>query len=440
MLVGVLLFTEMIWSWYKDSMIVSQNIIKVMLDIGNKAKRASRTLANVSASQKNYALISAAEMLREKVKSILGENSQDLIAARKKGLSPAMQDRLKLDNIRVEAIATSLEEIAKLPDPVGRTLANWQRPNGLDISRKSVPLGVIGVIFESRPNVTADAGALCLKASNASILRCGSDSFLSSNAIFDCLKGGLKKAGLPEDAIQFVPSTDREAVGQMLKMSDTIDIIIPRGGRSLVDRVKRESRIPIFAHLEGICHLYIDVEADPRKALDLVLNSKLRRTGICGACETLLIDKAAIKIAPTLLNNLIKNGCEIRGDKELCAMDKRVIEANVADWDTEYLAAILSVKFVNGVQGAIDHIQNHSSGHTDSIVTENITTAEIFLNNVDSAIVMHNTSTQFADGNEFGMGAEIGISTGRIHARGPVGLEQLTIFKYIVRGNGQTRP
>jgi glutamate-5-semialdehyde dehydrogenase len=351
-----------------------------------------------------------------------------------------MIDRLLLDEDRIEAIAAGLDAIAALPDPIGDELARWDRPNGLNICRVRVPLGVIGVIYESRPNVTADAGALCLKAGNAVILRGGSESFHSSTAIHACLVEGLKAAELPEHAIQLVPTRDRAAVGHMLTMSGVIDIIVPRGGRSLVERVQNESRVPVFAHLEGICHVYVHSKADPEKALAVTLNAKMRRTGICGAAETLLIDKAATPMLPAILDTLISAGCEIRGDDDVLTLDGRAKPASKEDWHTEYLEPILSVKIVDDIDSAIAHIAKYSSGHTESIVTENTEAAERFLKEVDSAIVMHNASTQFADGGEFGMGAEIGIATGRIHARGPVGLEQLTSFKYQVRGSGQTRP
>ncbi|MFC1674104.1 glutamate-5-semialdehyde dehydrogenase, partial [Pseudomonadota bacterium] len=358
-----------------------------------------------------------------------------------KGLTPALIDRLVLNDERIEGMASGLEAIAELADPVGRVLADWERPNGLRIKRVAVPLGVIGVIYESRPNVTADAGALCLKAGNASVLRGGSESFHSSAAIHECLVEGLKAAGLPEAAIQRVPTTDRAAVGEMLTMVGVIDVIVPRGGKSLIERVTAESKVPLFKHLEGICHTYVDGGADLDKARQVVLNAKMRRTGICGATETLLVDEelgeGALKL---LVNDLIDAGCEVRGDATAQSADERVSAANSEDWDTEYLDAIISVKSVAGVKGAMAHIKTHSSGHTDAIITEDDEVAAEFLNGVDSAIVMLNASTQFADGGEFGMGAEIGISTDKMHARGPVGVEQLTSFKYQVIGTGQTRP
>lgn len=418
----------------------TETIAEMMTDMGRRAKAAASALALASTEAKNKALTVAAAALRANAKSILEANEKDLDYGREKGLSDAMMDRLALDKKRIRGIAEGLEAIAKLKDPVGNVIAKWDRPNGLEISRVRVPLGVIGVIYESRPNVTADAGALCLKAGNAVILRGGSDSLNSSGAIHACLKEGLSAAGLPEDAIQLVTTRDRAAVGEMLTMTNAIDIIVPRGGRSLVERVQNESRVPVFAHLEGICHVYIDAAADPQKALDVTVNAKMRRTGICGAAETLLVDRSAEAMAIFVVGALLDAGCEVRGDVGMQALDDRVKPATDADWKTEYLEAVISAKFVDGVKGAIAHIAGNSSGHTESIITEDTDAAETFLREVDSAIVMHNTSTQFADGGEFGMGAEIGIATGRIHARGPVGLEQLTSFKYQVRGTGQTRP
>lgn len=418
----------------------SHTVDGMMDELGENARRAASRLALATTDEKNNALLSAAAALRANSQTILQANAKDIAFGKEKGLSAAMIDRLLLDGQRVEAIANGLEDIAALPDPVGDELARWTRPNGLDIARVRVPLGVIGVIYESRPNVTADAGALCLKAGNAVILRGGSESFHSSTAIHKCLVEGLEKTGLPESAIQLVPTRDRAAVGKMLTMSGVIDIIVPRGGRSLVERVQTESRVPVFAHLEGICHVYIHATADPQKAHDIVLNAKMRRTGICGAAETLLVDRTAEHMVPSIIDSLIAQGCEVRGDAAVMAMDKRVTPASEDDWHTEYLGAILSVKIVADVDDALAHIAKFSSGHTESIITEDEDAAQTFLTKVDSAIVMHNASTQFADGGEFGMGAEIGIATGRIHARGPVGLEQLTSFKYQVRGSGQTRP
>jgi glutamate-5-semialdehyde dehydrogenase len=350
-------------------------------------------------------------------------------------------DRLALNFDRVEAIAKGLEEVAALDDPIGQVISAWDRPNGLNISRVRIPLGVVGVIYESRPNVTSDAGALCLKSGNAAILRSGSESFQSSMAIMECLQQGLELSGLTKKAIQLVPTKDRAAVGEMLTMVDFIDVIVPRGGKSLIKRVTAESKVPLFKHLEGICHTYIDGAADEHKARKIVLNAKMRRVGICGATETLLVDCSLTnKMLPNLVNDLIDSGCEVRGDERTQTVDTRVKAANEDDWNTEYLDAIISVKVVNGIEGAIEHITKHSSEHTDAIITEDETVAEKFLNKVNSAIVMVNASTQYADGGEFGMGAEIGISTGKLHARGPVGVEQLTSFKYKVRGTGQCRP
>lgn len=418
----------------------AEEIIELMTGMGERARKAASVLAQAPTEQKNKALQLAADSLRANKSRLLAANTKDIIYGEEKSLTDAMIDRLKLDDARIEAIAASLEEIIKLDDPVGDIMAEWDQPSGLNISRVRVPLGVIGVIYESRPNVTADAGALCLKAGNAVILRGGSESFHSSTLIHECLVEGLEGAGLPADSIQLVPTRDRCAVGMMLKMTGVIDIIVPRGGRSLVERVQNESRVPVFAHLEGICHVYVDADADIEKAKDIALNAKMRRTGICGAMETLLIDRKIADRALEIIEPIAALGCEIRGDETIAALDSSFKLASDEDWDTEYLEPILSVKVVDGVTEAIGHISVHSSGHTESIITENSEAAEKFLKCVDSAIVMHNASTQFADGGEFGMGAEIGIATGRIHARGPVGLEQLTSFKYQVRGSGQTRP
>lgn len=413
----------------------------LLLDLGKKAKAAARDLAVASTKAKNEALVKSADAIRRKQNHILSENAKDMEAAEKKGLTGAMLDRLLLNEDRVEAMAKGLEDIAVLADPVGTVTSEWDRPNGLVIQRKRVPLGVIGVIYESRPNVTADAGSLCLKAGNAAILRGGSESFYSSAAILDCLHAGLDQAGLPIDAIQRIPTTDREAVGEMLKLVDYIDVIVPRGGKSLIERITNESKIPLFKHLEGICHTYVTKDANPEMAKNIVLNAKMRRTGICGSTETLLIDRsAADQMLPAILDGLIDLGCEVRGDEQTRALDDRVVEATDDDWGTEYLDSIISVRTVDGLEQAIDHIETHGSNHTDAIITENTETAEAFLNRVDSAIVMVNASTQYADGGEFGMGAEIGISTGKLHARGPVGVEQLTSSKYLVRGTGQCRP
>ena len=413
-----------------------------MLTLGRRARAAQREIALASSEAKAKALLAAAAAMRDSVQPILDANAKDVAEARAGGMAPAFVDRLVLDKGRVEAIAKGLEAIAALPDPVGAALAAWTRPNGMTIARVRVPIGVIGIIFESRPNVTADAGALCLKAGNAAILRGGSDSFHSSQAIHACLVAGLRAAGLPEAAVQLVPTKDRAAVGHMLKgLGGAIDVIVPRGGKSLVARVQEEARVPVFAHLEGICHTYVDRDANPDMALALVLNAKMRRTSVCGATETLLVDKAAdAAILPRLVKALLDAGCEVRGDAAALTADSRVKPATETDWSTEYLDAIISVKLVDGVDDAVAHIAKYGSQHTDCIVTEQQATAERFLTHVDSAIVLHNASTQFADGGEFGFGAEIGIATGRLHARGPVGVEQLTTFKYIVRGNGQTRP
>ena len=419
----------------------SGDIHAEMETLGRNARAAVQELAQASADRKNAALREAAAVLRARTDDILAANERDVTAAENRGTAPALVDRLKLDAARIDAIAAGLEQIAALPDPVGEVIAEWDRPNGLKIARVRVPLGVIGIIYEARPNVTADAGGLCLKSGNAAILRGGSESFHSSRAIMDCLQAGLEAADLPAGAIQLVPTTDRAAVGEMLTMTDYIDIIVPRGGKSLIERVQNESRIPVIAHLEGLCHTYIDGAADPDMARDIVVNAKMRRPGICGATETLLVDRAvAATVLPPIIEALSEKGCELRGDEATQALDARVKPATEEDWRTEYLDAILSIRQVDGLGGAIEHINAYSSHHTDSIVTDDAAAAETFLNTVDSAIVVHNASTQFADGGEFGMGAEIGISTGRLHARGPVGVEQLTTFKYVVRGTGQVRP
>jgi glutamate-5-semialdehyde dehydrogenase len=410
-----------------------------MQAIGERARAAAQALALAVPEAKERALRFAAAELRSAAPDLLAANGRDMEEAG--GLTPAMRDRLLLDEKRLEAMAKGLEEVASLPDPVGAVIAEWTRPNGLHIQRVRVPLGVIGVIYESRPNVTADAGGLCLKAGNAAILRGGSESFHSSGTIVACLRRALDRAGLPLDAIQLVPTRDREAVGHLLRMAELVDVIVPRGGRSLIERVQNESRVPVFAHLEGICHVYVDRGADPEKARTITLNAKMRRTGVCGAMETLLVDTdVAGRLLRPILADLRRAGCELRGDGATRAIDPAVNPATQADWTTEYLDAILSVRVVEGVDGAIEHINRYGSHHTDSIVTEDAAAAEKFLRHVDSAIVLHNASTQFADGGEFGMGAEIGISTGRLHARGPVGAEQLTSFKYVVRGSGQVRP
>jgi glutamate-5-semialdehyde dehydrogenase len=415
---------------------------ELMQTMGAAARVAARTLALASTESKNAALRAAAQALRSSTPAILAANAKDLAAAGEAGRPAAFVDRLMLDEARITAIAKGLDEIADLPDPVGTVLAHWTRPNGLDFERIRVPLGVIGIIYESRPNVTADAGALALKAGNAAILRGGSESHHSSLAIHACLIAGLKAAGLPEAAIQLVPTTDRDAVGHMLTgLGGTIDVIVPRGGKSLVERVQKEARVPVFAHLEGVCHTYVDRDADLDVAVKIVLNAKMRRTGVCGATETLLVDKSAAgAVLPTLVKALLDAGCEVRGDAATQKTDARVKPATENDWATEYLDAIIAVKTVAGVEEAIAHIAKYGTQHTDAIVTGNQATADRFLREVDSAIVLHNASTQFADGGEFGFGGEIGIATGKLHARGPVGVEQLTSFKYVVRGSGQIRP
>jgi len=417
------------------------DIAAVMHEMGAAARAAARVLAQAKSAQKDAAITGAAAAIRARRDDILAANAKDVTAGKRKGLSGALLDRLVLDDKRIEAMARGLEEVAALPDPVGTVLAEWERPNGLKIARVRVPLGVIGVIYESRPNVTADAGGLCLKAGNAAILRGGSESFHTSRVILDCLQEGLRAAGLPETCVQAPPTTDRAAVGAMLGMAEFIDVIVPRGGKSLVERVQNEARMPVFAHLEGICHTYVHAQAQPAMARAIVFNAKMRRPGICGATETILIDRAvAPSQLPAIVDDLTGAGCEVRGDAEAQRIDSRIVPASDADWDTEYLDAIVSVKVVDGVDAAIDHVNAHGSGHTDAIVTDDDAAAARFLERVDSGIVMHNASTQFADGGEFGMGAEIGISTGRLHARGPVGAEQLTSYKYVVRGAGQLRP
>ena len=418
------------------------DICAAMREIGAKARLAARELALAPSEKKNGALRAGARILRERAGDVLAANALDCAEGRAKGLSAALIDRLTLDTARIEAIARGLEEVALLPDPVGRTLALFTRPNGLVIERVATPLGVIGVIYESRPNVTADAGALCLKSGNAVVLRGGSDSLRSSAAIHACLAEGLREAGLPEAAISRAPFAAREAVGEMLEgLGGALDVIVPRGGKSLVERVQREARVPVFAHLEGVVHVYVDRAADFDRALGIVVNAKMRRTGICGAAETLLVHRS---VAPFLLSPLIgaliKAGCAVRGDAAAREADSRVTAATEEDWRTEYLDAIIAVRVVDSLDAAIHHIETYGSHHTDCIVTEDRAAAERFLKEVDSAIVLHNASTQFADGGEFGFGAEIGIATGRMHARGPVGVEQLCTFKYRVRGDGQLRP
>jgi glutamate-5-semialdehyde dehydrogenase len=421
---------------------MSGDIAELMIGLGKSAVSAASVLGVTSAGTKNEALTGAAAAIRGRRAEILSANNRDMTAASAAGLGGPLLDRLRLDEKRVEAMARSIEEILALPDPVGTVAAEWDRPNGLHIQRVRVPLGVIGIIYESRPNVTADAGALCLKSGNAVILRGGSESRFSNAAIHACLLDGLTAAGLPAACIQLVPTTDREAVGYMLaEMTDYIDVIVPRGGKSLVARVQKEARVPVIGHLEGNCHVYIDRDADVRMARTIVLNAKMRRTGVCGAAETLLIDQACVAthLGP-IVSDLLEAGCEVRGDAVVQKADSRVVPASEDDWYTEYLDAIIAARVVDGVDGAVAHIKTYGSAHTESIVTDNQAAADRFLQRVDSAIVLHNASTQFADGGEFGMGAEIGISTDRFHARGPVGVEQLTSYKYVVRGSGQVRP
>ncbi len=412
---------------------------QLITDMGRKARAAFSTLTGVSDAQKSAALKAAARHLRDNRSIILAANRRDMESARDRGLSDSMLDRLMIDAERLEAIADAVEHVAVLPDPVGQVIDRTERPNGLVMERVRVPLGVIGIIYESRPNVTADAAALALRSGNAGILRGGSEAIHSNGAIFDAMVIGVVEAGLPADAIQLVQTTDREAVGAMLKASGLIDIIIPRGGKSLVKRVQDEARVPVLAHLDGINHTYIGKDADQDKAIAIAVNAKMRRTGICGAMETLLIDQDYPAPGP-LVRALLDAGCEVRGDDAVLELDERVVSADEADWDTEYLAPILSVAMVNGVDEALVHIAEHGSHHTDVIVTEDSDMAERFILRADSAIVMHNTSSQFADGGQFGLGAEIGISTGRLHARGPVALEGLTTYKWVVRGSGQVRP
>ncbi|MDM8011583.1 MAG: glutamate-5-semialdehyde dehydrogenase [Parasphingorhabdus sp.] len=412
---------------------------QLITDMGRKARAAFSQLTGVSDAQKSTALTAAARHLRASEQNILEANQRDMSSARDRDLSDSMLDRLMIDAERLEAIAAAVEHVGKLPDPVGQVIDRSERPNGLVMERVRVPLGVIGIIYESRPNVTADAAALALRSGNAVILRGGSEAIQSNGAIYEAMVAGVVEAGLPADAIQLVQTTDRAAVGAMLKASGLIDIIIPRGGKSLVKRVQDEARVPVLAHLDGICHTYIAKDADPDKALAIAVNAKMRRTGICGAMETLLIDQDYPAPGP-LVRALLESGCEIRGDDSVLELDERVVSADASDWDTEYLAPVLSVGMVDGVDEALAHIAEHGSHHTDVIVTEDTDMAERFILRADSAIVMHNASSQFADGGQFGLGAEIGISTGRLHARGPVALEGLTTYKWVVRGTGQTRP
>ncbi len=421
--------------------LLKMDVKETLVEMGKRARAASHALGLARPEQKNQALLAAAKSLRDHSNDIIEANKKDMEFGREKGLSDAMLDRLMLDDARIEAMAAGIESISELNDPVGEVIAEWDRPNGLNISRVRTPLGVIGIIYESRPNVTADAGALCLKSGNAAILRGGSESLNSAGVIANCIRAGLKEAGLPEDSVQMVPTRDRAAVDALLSLSEYVDVIVPRGGRGLIERVQNNARMPVFSHLEGLCHVYLDRAADPQKALDITVNAKMRRTGICGSAETLLVHKdIASDMLTIVLDGLHAAGCEIRGDIATQAIAPFVKSVDEEDWRTEYLDAIISVKIVENAQAAIDHINHYSSHHTESIITEDNAVAEKFLTEVDSAIVMQNASTQFADGGEFGMGAEIGISTGRMHARGPVGAEQLTSFKYKVRGTGQTRP
>lgn len=420
---------------------MTNEIATEMKAMGARARAAYQMLADATNADKDMALVVAARCLREYTTDILAANEKDIVFGREKGLSEAMIDRLTLDAKRIEAMASGLETIVTLPDPVNRVIDEWDRPNGLKLQRVSVPLGVIGIIYESRPNVTADAAGLCIKSGNAAILRGGSESLHSSAAIVKCIQEGLKAAGLPLDAVQLVATRDRAAVGEMLTMNGLIDVIVPRGGKSLTERVYKESRIPTILHLDGNCHVYVHKDADVDMAKDVLLNAKMRRVGICGATESLLIDESVVELVlPVLAETLIAAGCELRGDEKARAADSRIKPATEEDWGTEYLAAVISVKTVADVSEAIAHINRYGSHHTDAIITESKSAARKFLRGVDSSIVVHNASTQFADGGEFGFGAEIGISTGRLHARGPVGAEQLTTYKYVIHGTGQTRP
>ncbi len=416
-------------------------IAQIMQEIGKKARAAAAVLATASPDRKHAALTGAAESIRHNVGKILDANAIDMINGEESGLSAPMLDRLNLTKDRILDMAAAVQAIASIPDPIGKTISQWDRPNGLDISRVRTPLGVIGVIYESRPNVTADAGSLCLQAGNAVILRGGTDSFNSSRAIHDCMVKGLESAGLPADAIQLVPVTDRAAVGEMLKgLNGNVDVIVPRGGKGLVERVQSDARVPVFSHLEGLVHVYVDKSADLEMATNIIIDAKLRRVSICGAAETLLIDSADTdRLAKPLINALIERGCEIRGDEAIQKLIPAVNPATEDDWSTEYLDKIITVGLVDGIDGAIQHINTWSSSHTDAVIAEDANVVERFFNEIDSAILMHNASTQFADGGEFGMGGEIGIATGKMHARGPVGVEQLTSFKYVVRGSGQIR-
>lgn len=419
----------------------AEDAAAIVAALGDRAKRAAAALRNATTEAKNKALAEGARLIRAESAAILAANARDIEAARQSGMNEAMLDRLLLTLPRIEGMAAALDDIRAMPDPVGATVEEWDRPNGLHFTRVRVPIGIIGVIYEARPNVTADAGALCLKSGNVVVLRGGSDSFHSSRCLVDLLRRALVTAGLPEDCIQLVPTTDRALVGELLKAMDWLDLIVPRGGRSLIDRVTAESRVPVLRHYEGLCHVYVDHDADIAMARDIVANAKMRRVSVCGSAETLLIDRAALDTHfKAIADRLFDLGCEVRGDAEVQKRDTRVLPATEQDWRTEYLAPIISVAAVDGVEGAVRHIAAYGSQHTDSIVTDNEATAQRFLREVDSAIVMHNASTQFADGGEFGLGAEIGISTNRMHARGPVGLVELTTYKNVVRGKGTLRP
>ncbi len=423
-------------------MTTTPEIEALMLACGRDARRAFQSLGRFSSESRNRGLLAAADAIENDQEHILQANAADLEAAREKGLAPAMLDRLALDPERLRGISEGLRSIAALPDTLGVVAAQWTRPNGLVIQRVRVPLGVIGIIYESRPNVTVDAAGLCLKSGNAVILRGGSESVESNKALHESFVSGLESVGLPGSAVQLVPTTDRDAVGFLLSsMGDYVDVIVPRGGRSLVERVKQDARVPVIGHLDGLCHVYVHADADEQKAVDIVVNAKMRRTGICGAAETILVDsQIADSVLPRIVSALQDKDCEVRGDQGVCDRCPDALPASESDWSTEYLDAVVSIRIVDGVDAAIEHIETYGSGHTESVVTEDQETADRFLADVDSAIVLHNASTQFADGGEFGMGAEIGIATGRIHARGPVGAEQLTSYKYVVRGDGQIRP
>jgi len=419
----------------------NDDLPSLMNDLATQARAAARLLSLAPPEQKNRALEAMERAIRAHAPAILAANAEDVAEARGAGITSAFLDRLTLTQGRIDAMADGIATVRGVPDPVGVVTESWQRPNGMTIERVRVPLGVVGVIFESRPNVAADAGVLCLKSGNAVILRGGSDSFRSCRAIHDCLVQGLREAGLPEAAITLVPTRDRAAVGLLLSgLNGKVDVIVPRGGKSLVARVEKEARVPVFAHLEGVNHVYVDRAADLDMAKSIVLNAKMRRTGVCGAAETLLVDRAAVSNLKPLVEMLIDAGCEVRGDEAVQRADGRVKPAAAEDWDAEYLDAIIAARVVDGVDGAIAHIHDHGSHHTDAIVTDDDEAAQKFLKEVDSAIVLHNASTQFADGGEFGFGAEIGIATGKFHARGPVGVDQLTSFKYRIHGTGQTRP